>query len=120
MIFRGALLLVSHLADIDSGKKATSVVAIKIQIICGQVPQELFACKIQVITRSMVLADAMSKAFPADSAHSRRTSSCSIKARAKSDKESFFGLTTINKSIKISLSSIALGLDQAKHMLKIT
>lgn len=50
MILRGALLLVSLFADIDSGKKATPVVAIRICKICGQAPLESFACKIQVIT----------------------------------------------------------------------
>jgi hypothetical protein len=50
MILRGALLLVSLFADIDSGKKVTSVVAIKICKICGQAPLESFACKIQVLT----------------------------------------------------------------------
>ena len=48
MILRGALLLVSLFADIDSGKKATPVVAIRICKICGQAPLESFACKIQV------------------------------------------------------------------------
>ena len=51
MILRGALLLVSLFADIDSGKKATPVVAIRICKICGQAPLESFACKIQVVTR---------------------------------------------------------------------
>ena len=52
MILRGALLLVSLFADIDSGKKATPVVAIRICKICGQAPLESFACKIQVIINS--------------------------------------------------------------------
>ena len=51
MILRGALLLVSLFADIDSGKKATPVVAIRICKICGQAPLESFACKIQVLNK---------------------------------------------------------------------
>jgi len=68
----------------------------------------------------MALTEAIANAFSADSTHSKRTSSCYTKANAKSDKESFSGFTTINKSIRISSSNLALGLHQAKHMLKIT